>query len=201
MKRVVGLTGGVASGKSAVARILKSHGIPVVDADQVSHELLAAEGPVREAVLARFGTADRAELRARVFARPEERRALEALLHPAIRAESERRIQAFSEPLVVYEAALLVETGRARELDALVVVEAPREARIERLMKRDGCARADAERIVQSQTTDEARRAAATSLIVNNEDLVCLEEKVLEVLKVLSHTFGLGDLSHDPHSR
>jgi dephospho-CoA kinase len=201
MKRVVGLTGGVASGKSAVARILKSHGIPVVDADQVSHELLAAEGPVREAVLARFGTADRAELRARVFARPEERRALEALLHPAIRAESERRIQAFSEPLVVYEAALLVETGRARELDALVVVEAPKEARIERLMKRDGCARADAERIVQSQTTDEARRAAATSLIVNNEDLVCLEEKVLEVLKVLSHTFGLGDLSHDPHSR
>ncbi len=201
MKRVVGLTGGVASGKSAVARILKSHGIPVVDADQVSHELLAAEGPVREAVLARFGTADRAELRARVFARPEERRALEALLHPAIRAESERRIRAFSEPLVVYEAALLVETGRARELDALVVVEAPREARIERLMKRDGCARADAERIVQSQTTDEARRAAATSLIVNNEDLVCLEEKVLEVLKVLSHTFGLGDLSHDPHSR
>ncbi len=201
MKRVVGLTGGVASGKSAVARILKSHGIPVVDADQVSHELLAAEGPVREAVIARFGTADRAELRARVFARPEERRALEALLHPAIRAESERRIRAFSEPLVVYEAALLVETGRARELDALVVVEAPREARIERLMKRDGCARADAERIVQSQTTDEARRAAATSLIVNNEDLVCLEEKVLEVLKVLSHTFGLGDLSHDPHSR
>ncbi len=201
MKRVVGLTGGVASGKSAVARILKSHGIPVVDADQVSHELLAAEGPVREAVIARFGTADRAELRARVFARPEERRALEALLHPAIRAESERRIRAFSEPLVVYEAALLVETGRARELDALVVVEAPKEARIERLMKRDGCARADAERIVQSQTTDEARRAAATSLIVNNEDLVCLEEKVLEVLKVLSHTFGLGDLSHDPHSR
>jgi dephospho-CoA kinase len=201
MKRVVGLTGGVASGKSAVARILKARGIPVVDADQVSHELLAEEGPVREAVIARFGTADRAELRARVFARPEERRALEAILHPAIRAESERRIRAFSQPLVVYEAALLVETGRARELDALVVVEAPLEARIERLMKRDGCARADAERIVGSQATDEARRAAATYLITNDEDLVSLEEKVLEVLKVLSHTFGLGDLSHDSHSR
>jgi dephospho-CoA kinase len=190
---VWGLTGGIAAGKSQVAGLLVAAGIPVIDADLVARELSqpggAAQGSDHSAyaeIVARFGTADRARLREIVFKDEAARRDLEAILHPRIVAESLRRMQqaaalaqassharlgARGVPLVVYEAALLVETGRYRDLDGLLVVDAPVELRLKRLVTRDGVAPELAERIIRAQATDEQRRAAATALIPNTGSL------------------------------
>ncbi len=176
--RVIGLTGGIAAGKSTVARFFEKAGVPVIDADQVARELSAPGGAAHEAILKRFGTADRTELRKIVFGDPAARQDLESILHPLIRAESASRIARLAAPVVLYEAALLVETGRARELDGLVVVEAPREQRLRRLRARDGIQEELAARMLDAQTSDEERRNAATEVIVNAGGLAELEQKV-----------------------
>src|SRR5690606_18150449 len=122
MIQIWGLTGGIASGKSTVARIFAENGIGVLDADALTRELSAPGGAAHAAIEKRFGTADRSRLREMVFRDPQARKDLEGILHPLIRLESERRIRdALSErmakgerlPLrMIYEATLLVETGR-----------------------------------------------------------------------------------------
>ncbi|MCM2323997.1 MAG: dephospho-CoA kinase [Oligoflexia bacterium] len=195
-----GLTGGIASGKSTVARFFEEADIPVVDADQISRQLSAPGGAAHDAIVQRFGTAERARLRERVFADPKARRDLEAILHPLIQIESLRQMRALAEQWVprhpsgtgpvpiVYEAALLVETGRYRTLRGLIVVEAPREARIERLMKRDGSPRELAEKILGAQASDEARRAAATHVIDNSGSVEDLRDRTRAVARALQGT-------------
>jgi dephospho-CoA kinase len=162
---VLGLTGGIASGKSTFAKILEALGAPVVDADRVARSLTEPGGAAHETVRARFGTTDRARLRELVFADPGARKELEALLHPLIARESEALLREAATrsrrvpPVVIYEATLLVETGRYRDLDGLILVEAPRELRVERLLRRDSIARPLAEAIVSAQLSDEERRS------------------------------------------
>lgn len=174
---VWGLTGGVASGKSEVARLLKAAGIPVIDADQVSHGLSQPGGAAHEEILKRFGTADRAKLREIVFADNSARKDLESILHPLIVAESERLIAAAtsSSPSgkgpVIYEAALLVETGRYRQFRGLIVVDAPAHLRRARLISRDGVAPSIADGIIAAQMGDDARMRAATDVILNRGTL------------------------------
>lgn len=179
---VIGLTGGVASGKSTVARLIQTKlATPVIDADQIARELSSPGGRAAGAIQARFGTLERAELRAKVFADPEARRELEAILHPLIAQESRARVAELAAQgavRVVYEAALLVETGRYQEMDGLVVVQAPLEQRIARLMERDGIGRAQAEAVIRAQATDEARAAVAGHLIKNAGSLEDLEAEV-----------------------
>lgn len=179
---VWGLTGGIASGKSTVARLFeKEHGIPVIDADEVNRELSAPGGAAHAAIVARFGTADRARLRELVFMDPAARRDLEAILHPLIREESERRIAGLAAQgtrRVLYEATLLVETGRYRDFAGLIVVESPRAARIARLTARDGLTREQSERVLAAQASDEDRRRAATTVIENSGSLEELRQKV-----------------------
>ena len=179
---VIGLTGGIASGKSTVSRIFREKaGIPVIDADQIARDLSKPGGRAAALIEARFGTLDRAELRRKIFSNAVARHELEAILHPLIAEESRRRIDQFAEAgarYAIYEAALLVETGRYGELDGLIVVEAPLEDRITRLMARDNVSRELALSMIQAQATDSQREKAATLLIQNDGDLATLEARI-----------------------
>jgi dephospho-CoA kinase len=173
----VGLTGGVASGKSTVAAMLSEHGAFVVDADRLVHELLAAGGPTHDRVVSRFGTGilddtgqiDRTRLGSIVFADDEARRTLENILHPEVRAEAARRFAHASREwgcrVGVFDAALLVETGAYRDFHRLIVVRCSPETQIERLMERSGMSRADAESRLATQAPLEAKLAVADYVI------------------------------------
>jgi dephospho-CoA kinase len=183
---VWGLTGGVASGKSQVARIFSEAGIPVLDADLVARQLSQPGGAAYDDIVAHFGTADRGRLREIVFKDLDARRDLEAILHPRIQAESMRQMSLLAKAAtrpgkktpVIYEAALLVETGRYKDLDGLLVVEAPAEVRAKRLQGRDGSSVEVAGQIIAAQTTDALRKAAATHVISNTGSLDDLRQTV-----------------------
>lgn len=160
---LVGLTGGIASGKSTVSRQLAELGCRVIDADVLAREVVAPGEPAWHAVLEAFGrevlrpdgTLDRPRLGALVFADAEKRRRLEAITHPAIQARRDAILADLAargfDGLVVQDAALLIEVGAARRVDRLIVVYADRTVQLERLMRRDGLDPAEAERRVASQ--------------------------------------------------
>jgi dephospho-CoA kinase len=195
MKRV-GLTGGIGTGKSTVARLLASRGAVIVDADAIAREVVAPGTPGLAEVVAEFGegvlqadgTLDRPGLGRIVFADPVALRKLEAITHPKISAESARRIseaESRGAPLLVHDIPLLVENGLPETFDEVLVVEAPDEVRLERLAYR-GLPREQALERMRSQATNEARRAAATHLIDNGGSLAELRARVDEVWAALT---------------
>jgi dephospho-CoA kinase len=139
-----------------------------VDADRISRELSDKGGAAHDPIFQRFGTTDRAKLRQIVFSDPQARKDLEAILHPLIQKESTKQIQKFGSGVVLYEAALLVETGRYKDFQGLIVVDAPREKRKQRLIHRDQCSPELAEKILAAQISDDQRRAAATHILENS---------------------------------
>lgn len=182
----IGLTGGIASGKSVVARLFAGHGVPVLDTDQIARdvvepgqpalaEVVAAFGPT---VLAADGRLDRQALRQRVFADPAARHRLEAILHPAIRAELARRAAAAGGPYQIWVIPLLVEGGRIDRVDRVLVVDCPVETQLARLQARDGENQDSARRIVAAQASREQRLAAADDLITNDGPLEALAPQV-----------------------
>lgn len=187
---LIGLTGGVASGKSSVARAFEArHPGGVVDADLAARAVVEPGTEGLAAVVAHFGPGvlgpdgrlDRAALRARVFAAPEERKALEALLHPRIRAWMLARAEAASTPYVVLDIPLLAEGGgRATwpKLDRIVVVDVPVAVQRARLMARDGVDTALAERMIAAQATRAQRLALADDVVVNLGSLADLDAAV-----------------------
>lgn len=186
MKRI-GLTGGIASGKSTVARLLAEKGVPVIDADALARRVVEPGSPALAEIAARWpsvvedGRLDRKALAAIVFSDPAERKALEAITHPRIRAEAERRFaeaEAAGAPQAVYEAALLFENDLDRELDATILVAAPIEQQIERLCARDGLDRRAAEERLRAQLPLEEKRARATFVVENDADLETLRRRV-----------------------
>jgi dephospho-CoA kinase len=198
---VVGLTGGIGSGKSAAADEFGRLGATVVDTDAIARELTAADGAALphikglfgEAFIAPSGAMDRDAMRARVFADPAAKRALEALLHPMIRAESERRITAASGPYVIYVVPLLIEAGDYRgRVDRVLVVDAPEPAQLERVRARSGLSEREVRAIVAQQASREARRAAADDLIDNAGTLEQLFAQVRALharyLKMAAHS-------------
>lgn len=197
----IGLTGNVACGKSAVATILRQAGCPVVDADEIAREVTAPGEPALAAVaqafgptvLAADGALDRAALRARIFGNDAARKRLESILHPAIGARSKTRIDEAHEkaPLVFYDAALLVEAGRAGDFDGLLVVTCPEEKQLERLKARDSLTDADALKIMGSQLAQGKKAAAAHWVIVNDGSLADLARNTLQVLGKIRADKGL----------
>lgn len=190
----VGLTGGIAAGKSTVARLLAAAGAEHVDADRVAHTLLATPGPVVDAVVAAFGEAfrapagiDRGALAARVFADSEARARLEGILHPAIRADIDARGRRLAEGgfdgVLVVEAALLVETGRAGAYDLLVVVEAPVERKIARQLPLRSAEEARARIDAQAAAGDKC--LAADVVLWNDGDEATLEDRCRELMTVI----------------
>jgi len=190
MSYVVGLTGGIGSGKSAAADAFAALGAHVVDTDAIAHALTAPGGAALPALREAFGAAvfapggalDRAALRRRVFAEPAARVRLEALLHPMIRAEAEaqlRRVVRADFCYALLVVPLLVETGAYREhVDRIAVVDCPEETQIARTMARSGLARAEVEAIMAAQATRAARLAVADDVIDNAGDLAALRQRV-----------------------
>ncbi|GAA4668968.1 dephospho-CoA kinase [Frondihabitans cladoniiphilus] len=176
---VTGLTGGIAAGKTVVAGRFAERGAAVIDADRLAREVVEPGTPGLAAIAERFGTGilrsdgslDRPALGALVFSDPAARKDLEAITHPAVQELSQRRMrEAVSEDpgrLVVYDVPLLVEARGVGEFDFVVVVQAPREIRLERLTALRGMDAQEAERRIDSQATD-AQRAAVADAIVDS---------------------------------
>lgn len=186
---LVGLTGGIGAGKSAVASRLASHGAMIIDGDKLAREVVASgtEGLAQvvaafgDGVLAPDGSLDRPALGKIVFSDPEARRRLEAITHPLIRARTAELIMAAPPgTIVVNDVPLLVEGGMAGAFELVVIVFAPLEARIERLARTRGMSRAEAEARIAAQATDEQRRAVADVAIENDGTLDDLYARVDE---------------------
>jgi dephospho-CoA kinase len=184
---VVGLTGGIGSGKSAAAREFEGLGASVVDTDAIAHQLTAPGGAALEHIRALFGEGfispsgamDREAMRKRVFNDPAAKRALEGLLHPMIRTESERRIAAARGPYVIYVVPLLVESGHYRDrVDRVLVVDAPDELQVERVRSRSALPEREVRAIMAQQASRTARVAAADDVIDNSGSLDALRAQV-----------------------
>jgi dephospho-CoA kinase len=183
----VGLTGGIASGKTTVARLFEALGVPVIDTDQLAREVVAPGQPLLARIAERFGKAilapdgslDRAALRSIVFADPAARAALEQMTHPAIQALLEQRSAAAGGPYQIHVIPLLVETGAQRKrVGRVLVVDCSEELQIRRLQARDGSTLEQARNILAAQVSREARLAVADDIIVNEGELGPLRDRV-----------------------
>lgn len=171
----IGLTGGVASGKSTVAALFAERGATVLDTDRIAREVVEPGRPALAAlvnalgsgVLDREGRLDRAAMRRRLFGDDEARRDIEAILHPAILAELERQALVAPGPYQVFVIPLLVENRLERIVDRVLVVDCPEEDQVRRLMARDGESRESALRMLKAQSSREQRLAAADDVVDN----------------------------------
>lgn len=199
--RVVGLTGGIASGKSTVSRMFQDLGARVVDADRLARRIVEPGKPAYRDIVRRFGrqvlkadgTIDRKRLGARVFADPRQLKQLNRITHPRIAREARREIahhRAAGAPLVIYDAALLVENGWHRKLDGLVVVSVPEKIQLGRLMRRDGLSRQDATSRIRSQLPLSRRLEVADHVIDNSGTLDRTRTQVKSLWQQLSKPAG-----------
>ncbi len=171
----IGLTGGIASGKSTVASLFAARGATVIDTDVIAREVVEPGNPALTSlinalgggILDRDGRLDRDEMRRRVFADASTRRQVEAILHPAIRVELERQSRSAPGPYQVFVIPLLVESRLGHIVDRVLVVDCPEEEQIRRLMARDGETREDALRMLKAQVSREERLAGADDVIEN----------------------------------
>ncbi len=207
----VGLTGGIASGKTTVANLFAELGADIVDSDVIAREIVAPGQPALDriveafgdAVLAQDGGLDRAAMRRMVFAEAQARERLEAILHPAIGAEMMRRAAAATGPYTLLVVPLLVEAGMTGLVHRVLVVDCPEEVQITRLLDRDGGDRGDAERILAAQIGRHERLAHADDVIVNDGDRAALTVAVRQqhaaycAMAQDKH----GDKSRAPHCR
>lgn len=187
MTFVVGLTGGIGSGKSAAADEFARLGAALVDTDAIARELTEPGGAALphiktlfgEAFVAPSGAMDRRRMREHVFSDPAAKRALEELLHPMIRAEGERRIAQAAAPYVVYVVPLLIESGSYRtRVDRVLVVDAPPALQLARVRARSGLAEAEVRAIMANQLSPAARLAAADDVIDNGGTIEALRAQV-----------------------
>lgn len=194
--KIYGLTGGIAAGKSEVARLLAELQIPVIDADKIGHEVLSPGGAAEQAVVELFGDAilthgiiDRDKISAIVFKNPAALKNLNAAVHPAIGLEMGRRCAALAEggeEYAVIEAALLAEDGKVGEMfDGLIVVSCPVDIRVRRLVEDRGMSEEEAMRRVKAQSPPENKEALARWVIQNTGDLATLRERIETVVREL----------------
>jgi dephospho-CoA kinase len=193
--KVFGLTGGIGSGKSTVAQLFAARGVPVVDADALAREVVVPGAPANADIAAAWpeaiaadGTIDRKRLGDIVFTDATARARLEAILHPRIAAAADARLAALAREghwLALYEATLLVESGRWREFDGLIVVTASSETQIARAMARDKLSRSQAEARLRAQLPTEEKVRAATHVIDNDGGVAATEAQVDALLAKL----------------
>jgi dephospho-CoA kinase len=183
---VVGLTGGIGSGKTAVSDRFKAKGITVVDADVVAREvvepgtaaLASIAGHFGQDILRADGTLDRAALRTKVFQDDSERQWLERLLHPLIGESIFNQLAAATSPYAIFVSPLLIETSQRQLAQRILVVDVPVETQIARTMQRDNNDEAQVRAIVAAQATREQRLAHADDVIVNDQGLAHLDSEV-----------------------
>jgi dephospho-CoA kinase len=182
----VALTGGIASGKSTVADMFAALGVPVIDTDLIAREVVEPGRPALREVVAAFGPGvlgadgrlDRRRLREIVFSDAAARRRLEAILHPAIRADMEEQSRRAGGPYQMLVIPLLAEGGRRDHVDRVLLVDVPESVQVERLMRRDGVTSSQALASLGAQATREARRAIADDVVENTGPVEALRERV-----------------------
>ena len=193
--KLVGLTGNIGAGKSTVGRLFAARGVAVIDADDLLREVQAPGQPAHAEiarawpqVVAPDGSIDRKRLGKIVFGDPAALRRLEAITHPRIQELSRARVAALAaagQELAIYEASLLIESGRDKELDGLIVVTAPEATRIARVVARDGVGEEDVRARMRAQLPQEEKVRLATHLIDNGGDRAATEAQVDRVLAKL----------------
>ncbi len=192
---IVGLTGGIASGKTTVAQVMKEEGATLIDADQIARELVQPHRPAWDELVRSFGreilledgSIDRKKLAERVFADPDQRKRLNQILHPMITEEIERRIREIGqkdpEAIAVIDAPLLIEVGYHRKVDKLIVVISTQTEQIERLKVRDGINSEEALKILHSQMPIEEKAKLADFVIRNEGSVAEIRKTTKEVFQ------------------
>lgn len=186
---VVGLTGGIGSGKSTVAKILMDLGIEVLDADVAARTVVEPYSPALDEIASHFGKEiifpngqlDRKALRSKVFGNDPELKWLESLLHPLIRQLLEEQLQKARSPYAVLESPLLLETNQHELANRILVVDAPEETQIQRALARDGGNEQEIRSIISAQMSREQRLALADDVILNDRGTEELESRVLSL--------------------
>jgi len=191
--RIIGLTGGIATGKSAVSAMLRDLGTAVIDADEIAREVVVPGSPAFLDIQGRFpdaigpdGRLDRAKLAAVIFGNAQERAALNAIIHPRIHQAFLEKKAAFAKRgvlLAIYDAALLIENDLQYEMDGVILVTAPREVQIARLRQRNELTRDEAEARLSSQMPLSEKERFASWIIDNSGDLSSLKAQVAKVWK------------------
>jgi dephospho-CoA kinase len=182
----VGLTGGAGSGKTTVSNLFRDLGVDIVDADEISRELVSRGSPLLSQILDHFGQEvtdvtgglDRRALRVRIFRDAGAKSWLEALLHPEIREETQRRIETGSAPYVIVVVPLLVESGAYEFVNRMLIVDAPEDAQVARLRRRDDISLELAEQMLAAQASRRQRLDRADDVIDNNMSLSTLAARV-----------------------
>ena len=192
----IGLTGGIASGKTTVSDCFKKLGTQVIDADVISHEVTEPSGSAFEVILSEFGSEildekgliNRKKMRAIIFNDPSQKKILENIIHPKVRDEMFQRINKSDDHYLIVSVPLLVETGMHQIMDRNLLVDCSEDTQIERLMHRDKITLNEARAILKNQASRSDRKKIADDLIVNenNVTLIELENEVLELHKYYS---------------
>lgn len=199
--KLIGLTGGIGSGKSTVAQLMQQQGWRVVDADRIARDVVEPGQPALTELSAAFGedilnadgSLNRGLLASRAFASREKTDVLNSITHPRIQEETQARFAAArtaGEEFVVYDMPLLVDNGLNKDMDATVVVDVQADERVRRLVEFRGLDEEDARRRIAAQIPDEVRLAAADYVIDNNGPLEALDEQVEEVVEKLKRRFN-----------
>ena len=183
---VIGVTGGIGSGKTTVANLFSSLGVPVIDADELARQMVAQGQPAYEEILRHFGPEvlsksgelDRRQLRERIFSDSAKRDRLEAIVHPRVYAQMKQQLDCLQTPYAIIVVPLLIESGTRELVDRVLVVDSPEELQIERTHRRDGTTRAAARKILDAQLDRSARLSAADDVIENDTSMDTLEKVV-----------------------
>jgi dephospho-CoA kinase len=183
---VIGVTGGIGSGKTTVANLFSSLGTPVIDADELARQVVAPGQPAYEEILQHFGTTflsesgglDRRRLREHIFSDPAKRDRLEAIVHPRVYAQMKRLLDRLAAPYAIVVVPLLIETGARELVDRVLVVDSPEELQIERTRRRDCTTRMAVEKILAAQLDRNTRLSAADDIIENDGSVEALAKAV-----------------------
>ncbi len=192
-KKVVGLTGGIATGKSLVSSMFEKLGAYVIDADKIAREVVEKGSPVLKKIEKHFGKEvinpdgglNRKRLREIIIKNPEKRMLLNSITHPAIIERENEIVNSVDKKLIIVDAALLIESGSYKRFKEIIVVYAPFEIQLERLMKRDKMSREEAERFIKTQMDIEEKKKYATYVIDNSNGVDYTEKQVREVYEIL----------------
>lgn len=195
---VIGLTGGIGSGKSTVAKMFAELGVPVIDMDDIARELVTPGQPALQKIIETFGPEvlddsgqlDRRALRQRIFDDPAQRKQLEAILHPLIRTEVRRRIRQCEAPYCIVVIPLLIESGQRDLVDRILVTDAPETVQIERTRQRDRISETEVRKILASQVDRQTRLAVADDVLDTNTSLENLKQKVKQLHQRYLHLAG-----------
>ncbi len=186
---IVGLTGGIGSGKSTVATIFKKLGVPVIDADQIAKELVEPGQPALKQITNTFGVGllnqagalDRTKMRQIIFQNPKEKKILESILHPLIRESMKKQISLLQTPYCILEIPLLLESGQTDLVQRILVIDAPPDLQCERVQARSNLSKQEVETIIATQVDRSSRLKAADDIIINDKSLAELNNQVQQL--------------------